>query len=346
MEEVAREELRALRSTLENIDTSILRLIAARLGVVRSISKIKRSTGLPVYDDKREKELLATLSEEARRLGLSEELVEHLYTVLIKESRCAQLYCAERLRVYIYGYGGMAATFAENLLRAGCWVAIGGRSEEKAQKLAERLGAVAMEPCRGIDWADMVIYAVPGSAVPGLFKEHVTCARRSMLFTDLASAKKPLVPRIEEILGGAEDPPEYASLHPLFGPVHCIAGERVAVIPVRLVAWKPRLMRLLNGLGLKAVELDPDTHDRIMAVNQVLHHLVYDLYRLASQRLARKLGISEEQLKGLVTRSLRSTMSVAERLELLHGVVDEIRKENPYSREALSALLEALESLS
>ncbi len=339
------EELLWLRKALERLDAALLETIAARLNTVKAISKAKRGAGLPVYDENREREARSSLVERARSLGLSRELAEELYTVLVHESRCAQLYCPGRLRVYIYGYGGMARTLASAMIRAGCWVAIGGRSEEKAQGLAEELGALAMEPQRGIDWADMVVYAVPGSAVPGLLEEHLRHARQSMLFTDLASVKKPLVNRIEKMLARTEEPPEYASLHPLFGPLECPAGETVAIVPVRLARWREKLTQLLHGLGMKTVTIDPDTHDRVMAVNQVLHHLVHQLYHEASKKLATRLGIGSDLVEKLMTRSLRQTIQVTNRLATLSNVVEEIRQENPYSHEALSALREAVEKL-
>ena len=91
--------------------------------------------------------------------------------------------------------------------------------------------------------------------------------------------------------------------------------------------------------------VDAETHDKAMAVNQVLHHMVYELYSRAAERLAERLGVEPAVLKELVTWSLKQTMSVASRLENLREVVLEIRRLNPYSREALEALREALETL-
>ena len=333
----------ALRSSLLRIDRSLVSLIAARLNIADVLGGVKRSEGMPVYDRARELTVASLLAEEVRSLGVPDSLVKEIYFMLARESRCRQLYCPEALRVAFYGYGRMARMLAGIMSRGGCWVAITGRSPEKAQEAAQAVGARYMEPRRAIDWADMLVYTVPSTAVPGLLREHLPMLRESMLVADIASVKTPLVEKIAPLLG--EGSPEYVSLHPLFGPLDCPAGENIALVPVKLEKWRPRLEKLFAGLGLNPVYVTAEEHDRVMAVNQVLHHLVYDLYREAARILHEKLGIDPGRSKELVTWSLRRTESIAARLEQLHNVVKEIRRENPCTEEVFKALSKALTRL-
>ena len=333
----------ALRGSLLRIDKSILSLIAARLNIADLLGEVKRREGLPVYDPSREVTVANLLAEEAARLGLPRDLVKEIYFLIARESRCRQLYCPVTARIAVYGTGEMGSMLAGLLARAGCWVAVTGRSLEKARAVAERTGAKALDVEEAIDWADMVIYAVPTDVLPGLLEAHRRLYRESMLITDISSVKAPVVKAVERILGGSG--PEYASLHPLFGPLRCPAGETVAVVPVRLERWRERLDKLLTGLGLVPVYVDAEEHDKAMAVNQVLHHLVYSLFLRASEELARRLGVSSAALKELATYSLRQTMGVASRLERLSRVVEEIRRLNPYTGEVLEALRAALDGL-
>ncbi|NOZ88579.1 MAG: prephenate dehydrogenase/arogenate dehydrogenase family protein, partial [Crenarchaeota archaeon] len=137
--------------------------------------------------------------------------------------------------------------------------------------------------------------------------------------------------------------PEYASLHPLFGPLGCPAGETVAVVPLRLERWRERLEKLLTGLGLVYTYVSVEEHDKAMAVNQVLHHLVYEVLGEAMERLRERLGVEPGLLKSLATYSLRQTLSVMARLERLQAVVEEIRRLNPYAGDAVEALAEVVE---
>ena len=219
-----------------------------------------------------------------------------------------------------------------------------GRRLEKAEELARKLGVEHMGEEEAIDWADMLIYAVPGRVVPVLLEKHSRLIRESMLVADIASVKKPLIERIKGVVesGGFE----YASLHPLFGPIDCPAGETVAIVPVKLELWRNRLERLLDGLGLRYEYVDADMHDKVMAANQVLHHAALQAFQRAYKRLLEELGVPVGKAKLLATHSLRRTLEVIDRISRLERVVEEIRSENPYAAVALRALREAVEELS
>jgi len=335
----------SLRASLLRIDKSILSLIAARMNIADVLGEVKKESGMSVYDPSREITVANLLAEEAAKLGVSPGLAKEIYFSIARESRCRQLYCPDTIRIAVYGYGGMGRMLASMLSRAGCWVAVTGRDPEKAREAARAAGAKYMEQDYAIDWADMMLYAVPTRVLVELLPRHWRLYRESMLIADIASVKTPVVRAVEELYRSSGGGPEYVSLHPLFGPLSCPAGENVAVSPVRLEKWRPRLDRLLQGLGLVPVYVDPDSHDRAMAVNQVLHHLVYEAYERAAERLAGELGVEPSLLKQLVTWSLKQTLSTLARLQQLRGVVEEIRRENPYSREALQALRGAVEEL-
>lgn len=337
------EPLRDIRASISEVDRAILSLLAARLRLVDLVGRAKAEQGLPVFDPAREIEVLSLVREEAARRGLPPDLASEIYSVIIRYSRCAQVTCPERLRIAVYGYGSMAETLASHMLRGGCWVAITGRSAEKARRLAERIGAEHMDVDEALDWCDVLLYAVPGPVVPQLLGEHAPRIRESVLVADIASVKKPLVERVKPIV--EEKGFEYASLHPLFGPLDCPTGETVAIVPVRLEAWRERLERLLEGLGLRYEYVDADTHDRIMAANQVLHHAALEAFYRAWRMLLEELGVPVGKAKLLMTHSLRKTLSIVERLESLRRVVEEIRGENPYSGQALRMLRRVVDEM-
>ncbi|AEM39330.1 Chorismate mutase, type II [Pyrolobus fumarii 1A] len=334
--------IHSIRSSITEVDRAILSLLAARMRLVSLVGEAKVAQGMPVYDPSREVEVLSIVREEAAKRGLPPDLASEIYSIIMSYSRCAQVTCPERLRIAFYGYGDMARTLARHAARGGCWVAITGRNPKKAEEAAQTTGVEYMSVEEALDWADILIYAVPWDVVPELLREHAKIIRESMLVADIASVKKPLVERVSKLL---PDGVEYVSLHPLFGPVECPAGETVVVVPIRLDSWRHRLEALLEGLGFRYEYVDADTHDRVMAANQVLHHAVLEAFRRAYQELLRELNVTPGLAKLLVTRSLRQTLSVVERIESLEKVVQEIRKGNPYADKALEALRRALQDL-
>ena len=340
-----REAAESLRASLLRIDKSILSLVAARMNIADVLGEVKKESGMSVYDPSREITVANLLAEEAAKLGVPPSLAKEIYFMVARETRCRQLYCPEAVRIAVYGYGGMGRMLAGMLARAGCWVAVTGRDPVKAREAAEAVGAKYMEPEYAIDWADMLLYTVPTGALEDLLRKHWGLFRESMLIADIASVKTPVARLLETLYRSRQGGPEYVSLHPLFGPLSCPAGENIAVVPIRLERWRERLEGLLQGLGLVPVYVSPDEHDRAMAVNQVLHHLVYELYRRASERLVADLGVQPSSVKELVTWSLRQTLSVLARLEKLRPVIEEIRHMNPYTREVLQALRAALDEV-
>ena len=338
----ASETIRSLRAIISGIDKTILSLLAVRMSLSKHIGYAKSSTGLPVYDPAREVEVLSIVQDEARRLGVPVELALAVYKVILDYSRCSQVVCPEKYRIVVYGYGRMAKTLAKHFLRGGCWVAITGRSVEKARSAAREVGAEALDEDEALDWADIMLYAIPSDAVPTVLESHLERVRESVLLADIASVKKPIVERVKGMLREGQ---EYVSLHPLFGPLECPAGETIAVVPVRLESWKERLERLLEGLGFRYEYVDADTHDRIMAANQVLHHAALDAFKRAWIKTIEELGVRKGMAKLLATHSLRHTLELLDRLERLWSVVEEIRRTNPNSRIALEKLEDAVRSI-
>ncbi|NPA05661.1 MAG: prephenate dehydrogenase/arogenate dehydrogenase family protein [Crenarchaeota archaeon] len=334
-----------LRAGLISIDRSLVDLIAARMNLVKILGTLKSRIHAPVQDELREIIVASILAEEAERKGLPAGLVRDIYFELARWSKCMQVYCPLKSRIAIYGYGSMASMIASMLARAGCWLAVTGRDYSKAAALAEKLGAEAMEDVDAIEWADIMLYAIPSTAFPEVLERHWSRLRESMLILDISSVKKPVVEAYKR-LAASREPPEYASLHPLYGPLECPAGETIAVTPVNLDAWKEKLEDLLsNALAARIVYVDAETHDKVMAVNQVLHHFALQAVREAMREAAKMLGVEPADLKELTTHSLRRTLSLIDRLESLERVVEEIRRENPYSSKAIEAFVRVVERL-
>jgi len=343
---VEEEGVGKLRAGLISIDRSIVDLIAARMNLVKILGTLKSRIHAPVQDERREIIVASMLAEEAERKGIPASLVRDVYFELARWSKCMQVYCPVKSRIAIYGYGSMASMIASMLSRAGCWLAITGRSRVKAAALAEKVAAEAMDEEEAIEWADIMLYAIPSSAIPSVLERHWGMLRESMLILDISSVKKPVVEAYHRLASRGGEPPEYASLHPLYGPLECPAGETIAVTPVNLESWRERLEDLLsNALAARIVYVDAETHDKVMAVNQVLHHLALEALAEARRRAAELLGVEDADLKELATHSLRKTLAVVDRITGLERVVEEIRSENPYTWAAAEALREAVEEL-
>jgi len=80
---MAAPDLDALRRDLDEVDATIVELIARRLEVVASIGAAKARTDTPVRDHGREREVLDRVAGQAAGLGVSEDLVRRVFGEVI-----------------------------------------------------------------------------------------------------------------------------------------------------------------------------------------------------------------------------------------------------------------------
>ena len=82
--------MKDLRKQIDKIDQKIVELLAKRMDLVKEIAKFKKTSELRIQDKKREQELRNNLKKLAKKNGLSEEFVNHLYSHIFIESRRIQ----------------------------------------------------------------------------------------------------------------------------------------------------------------------------------------------------------------------------------------------------------------
>lgn len=84
------DPLSSLRSSLDHIDSEIVRLIAERFGVVAEIGRAKEQTSAAIQDEERERRVLESVEGVARQLGVSANLVRRVFQEIISHSVARQ----------------------------------------------------------------------------------------------------------------------------------------------------------------------------------------------------------------------------------------------------------------
>ena len=90
-EEPGMREVERLRDEVARTDQEIVRLIARRLELVRTLGEEKSRCGLPTADPAREAAVLRAVGTAARDAGLDEERIRELFWCVIDMSRSVQL---------------------------------------------------------------------------------------------------------------------------------------------------------------------------------------------------------------------------------------------------------------
>ena len=79
------ETLAGYRSSIDNIDATLILLLAERFKVTRQVGVYKASVGLPPADPERENEQIARLSRLAERANLDPSFSEKFLRLVIDE---------------------------------------------------------------------------------------------------------------------------------------------------------------------------------------------------------------------------------------------------------------------
>lgn len=204
--------------------------------------------------------------------------------------------------VLVVGTGLIGTSVALGLTAAGSEVYlrdIDPEMVELAVKVGAGSGGTVVEP-------ELVVVAVPPSATA----EHVDSALREFpdaVVTDVASVKGPLATAIRD--------PRYVGGHPMAGkersgplaasgllfegrPWAVVPSEKTSVNSVRT------LNLLIKTLGAVPIELDPESHDRAVALVSHVPHLV-------SVLTAGLLNTAESDQLALAGQGLRDVTRIA-----------------------------------
>jgi len=197
---------------------------------------------------------------------------------------------------------------------------------------------------RGVAWGDLeacasrptVLVAVPIRVMPEVLRGISPHLREGATVVDMASVKMEPMRWMAELL-----PPGVARVgtHPLFGPDSVpernIRGQRIVVCEAQGHDAAARSVEVVaRRLGLEALRLDPETHDREMARSQALVFL-----------LARALSAAGLEGSEYGTPSERRLWSA---LHLTTADTDELYEDilrlNPFASEPAHALAAAVQS--
>jgi len=159
--------------------------------------------------------------------------------------------------VIVGGLGRMGSRMHKLFLDAGYRVEVADKAT----------GPIAYE---SIAEHDVILLAVPIPALEELMEALGPFTRPDGAIIDIASVK---AAPIQAMLLHARG--EVIGSHPLFGPdTPSLQDQIVFACPARTERWVVWFRHLLEQQGLRVVEIDPEVHDRLMAVAQVFRHML------------------------------------------------------------------------
>jgi prephenate dehydrogenase len=119
-----------------------------------------------------------------------------------------------------------------------------------------------------ISLAQMIILAVPIEKTPALAKKIAPLLTKDQIFSDFTSIKNEVIPAMEKSAANI------VSVHPMFGKLSNIQGQKIILLPVRTSNQKlQQTKKLYQSLGLDVYILKEwQKHDQYMSIIQALLH--------------------------------------------------------------------------
>jgi chorismate mutase/prephenate dehydrogenase len=269
--------LAVLRATIDAVDHEVLQLLARRNALVGEIAACKREHGLAIRDLQREREIIGDRRRRAGGLGLSAEVVESMYRLVLWASRDRQAALKaevppdlqQRSVAVIGGRGGMGRCMSDLFADLGHAVMIADLDTD-------------LSPTEAAGAADVVVISVPIEVTEQVIRNLGPLVRPDALLMDVTSVKTAPMRAMME-----STPASVIGSHPLFGPsVHSLQGQRIVLTPGRGDEWQAWLESMLRARGLSIKHATPQEHDRAMAVIQVLTHFATEVMGRALADLA------------------------------------------------------------
>ncbi|MFT5432790.1 MAG: chorismate mutase/prephenate dehydrogenase [Myxococcota bacterium] len=258
-------DLAALRAQLDGLDRTLLQTAANRAEVVKQIALAKAGQRHPLFDRARERQVFEKAERVGNELGLDPQVARGLMAVQVEASHRIQERAARQVDrasgagvkhlAIVGGRGQMGQLFARAF-------------EERGHRVTPLDVEDDLTTHEAVSDADVVMIAVPMSAAVGVIRVVAPRLKPDALLCDINSLKAEVCEAMAASATG-----ETLGLHPMFGPsVRSLRRQKVVVCPLKAGPMGDWLTGELGRLGFELIEAEPDAHDRMMAVIQVLVH--------------------------------------------------------------------------
>lgn len=91
----ATDDMQALRAEIDEIDRTIVDLLARRLDLAMAMGRAKAAAGIALHAPLRERQVIEAAAARAREAEVDERYVRLLYRLVVEHSRSAQRRAAE-----------------------------------------------------------------------------------------------------------------------------------------------------------------------------------------------------------------------------------------------------------
>lgn len=340
-----RDRLRHLREEIAGVDRSILDLLRRRMELAAEVGRAKAAMAAPIVVRDVEDAIYSRARHHAAQCGVSEEVMEAIFSAIVRGSVERQHRVGVELRarrggrvLILGGAGGMGRWFSNFLTLSGHTVAAVDPAFSSSSPRAGRFAR--LDEVADLDCFDAILVAVPLGCTPEVLADLVA-RKPAGLVVEIASIKDHLLPSLAHAgtLGVT-----VSCLHPMFGPSKSPYSPLTFVLACRddVSTEKQRIESFLRHPYTNVVAVPFPHHDRLMGWLLGLAHLTAMAFGLAIQRS----GLDPRELMACASTTFARQASTA--LSVLSEDPDlylDIQRLNPHREDVYAAARQAIETL-
>jgi chorismate mutase/prephenate dehydrogenase len=331
---VNNSRIEQLRQKLDSIDEQIIQLLAERQMNVDAIGREKLVTKKATRDFEREKKLLTRARALAEQHGLEPELINELFSLIIraslqkqeKQKVASSTLGSNKTALVIGGNGAMGRWFVRFLQSQGFAVQIS--DPQTSDNAAENIGDFRQHELPH----DFIVVAAPLAASAKILLD-LAKIRPAGIIMDVGSIKSPLKRPLRQL---ADAGCRVVSIHPMFGPdARLLSGKHVIFIDVDGRDSLAQAQALFEPTMATRIQMKLEDHDRLIAYVLGLSHAL----NLAFLTVLAESGEAAETLAQLSSTTFDAQLHIASKVAQENPYLYfEIQKLNHYNLSTLHAL--------
>ena len=267
-------DLSEARREIDRIDAELVKLLVRRLDAVVAVAAAKRTSGKPVNDPKREREILSRIGAEVP--PEYESAAHLLFSTLFAVSK--------RRQREIFGASEGDAPKDWKVAVVGLGL-IGGSFEKAARKTGYEVVGLHHGDATGVEGADLVLVCLPPEAVVPWIRLHCASFAKGAIVVDIAGVKGGIMSDMAKI---AKDGWTFVGGHPMAGRevsgyenslADLFVGASMVLVPEEGEKSPERLKAFFRSIGFeRVIETTAAKHDELIAYTSQLCHVIATAY--------------------------------------------------------------------
>ena len=267
-------DLSEARREIDRIDGELVQLLVRRLDTVAAVAAAKRTSGKPVNDPKREREILSRIGAE---VPPEYESAAHLiFSTLFAVSK--------RRQREIFGASEENAPKDWKVAVVGLGL-IGGSFEKASKKAGYEVAGLHHGDATGFEDANLILVCLPPEAVVPWIRSHCASFANGALVVDIAGVKGGIMSDIAKMeksgwtfvgghpMAGREVSGYENSLADLF------VGASMVLVPEEGAKSPENLKAFFRSIGFeRVIETTAAKHDAMIAYTSQLCHVIATAY--------------------------------------------------------------------